>query len=385
MESALSSLLNTIDNNPLRLRLPNVRLIARCQPFPLIAAFGNFSAFELDRLRNLSVFLVEVLEHCRYVGYHDAEYLSECLAMKLRQRFKHEEISNFYFAPIPRGGHIVLGLLAYALDLRPEQLCHTDILLNERYDQPVVIVDDCAISGVRLQQYLENAGNHQVVFASLLAPKGFREAVMSRETCVIDCFCAESLRDLGVWRYGGGYADWLSQQQSRMGKHGYWTGVASHFSFAWSEPQSKFWNADAQRFEAGWNLMPAHLCLKRRIAVEKLQNDRPDAGAEDTCTLLLECPGPIRPADRVLWTEIDSAVAVARMPEDSGDTAPCFRLEGTAAEMWCYIVKHGTLEGAEAALLERYNVARSSLRHDLVGFVSELEKNKLLTNSYPAR
>nr|WP_275298028.1 PqqD family protein [Halomonas campisalis] len=66
------------------------------------------------------------------------------------------------------------------------------------------------------------------------------------------------------------------------------------------------------------------------------------------------------------------------MPEDSGHTAPCFRLEGSAAEMWRYVLEHGTLEAAEAALLERYDIAPSTLGHDLAVFVAELEKNGLL-------
>jgi len=380
VEAALSSFLSTISSDPLWLKLPNVRLVARCHPVPLIAAFGCFSFFELERLKNMATMLDEAIEHCRYVSYRDAEELAERLAMRLRQRFSREEISTFYFTTIPRGGHIVLGMLAYALDLRPDQLGDIGALLSERHNVPVVIVDDCAISGLRLQQYLKPAGDQQVVFASLLAPEGFREALMSREACIIDCLSAEVLPDLGPQRYGEGYAEWRGLQQSRMGDQGYWVGVASSFAFAWSEPQTKFWNAEARRFEAGWHLMPPHLCLKRHIADEKLQSEGHSAETEDNCTLLPQCSGPVSPDDRVLWTEIGCALAVARMPEDSGHYAPCFRLEGVAADMWRCVIEHGNLDDALAALAPRYDVDSVTLRADLVAFVADLENNGLLIN-----
>nr|WP_163503620.1 hypothetical protein [Halomonas socia] len=172
VETALSSLLSAIASDPLWEQLAGVRLVARAHPVPLIAAFGRFTPFERARLQNLSMLLVEAVDNYRYVDYQEAERLSACLAQRLLQRFSRDEISTFHFTAIPRGGHIVLGMLAYALDLEPWQLCDIDSALNERQPAAVVIVDDCAISGVRLQQYLRRANGQDVVFASLLAPRG---------------------------------------------------------------------------------------------------------------------------------------------------------------------------------------------------------------------
>ena len=370
VEPALSSLLCAIASDPLWEQLAGVRLVARAHPAPLIAAFGRFTPFARARLQNLSTLLVQVIEHHRYVDYGDAERLSACLAQRLLQRFSRDEIRTFRFAAVPRGGHIVLGMLAYALDLEPDQLCDIDTGLSEHQPSPVVIVDDCAISGVRLQQYLRRANGQGIVFASLLAPAGFREALVSREGLVLECLSAETLDDLAPQRFGDGYAEWYRERTVQMGKYGYWVGVTPHFAFAWSEPQTKYWNADARRFEAGWRVMPAHLCLAHR--------HRRSASLMPERISICNTPhGYLRLSDRVLWVEVEERVAVALMPKADKSDATCFCLEGSAAAMWRAGMASGTREAVVTELQRLYPVERHVLQRDLEGFIASLVSHGL--------
>lgn len=377
VDTALSSLLSTIATDPLWQQLPNAQLVARHYPVPLVAAFGHFSPFERARLKNLASLLGDALEHHRYIDYHHAEQLAERLAACLEQRFSRDEIRALRFAAIPRGGHIVLGMLAYALDLDASQLCDIGTALNERHPAPVVIVDDCAISGVRLQEYLQRADDQTFVFASLLAPEGFRQALMSREARVIDCMSAETLVDLGPQRYNEGYAEWHSRQQSRMGEYGYWIGVSPHFAFAWSKPQSKYWNVDTQRFEASWRLQPARLCLAHRHS----RPATPTAERISSCDPAGAC---VRLAERVLWVDVEGQVAVALMPLAGEADTTCFCLEGSAAAMWHAAVSHGDVEAAVTALQQFYSVERQTLLDDFEGFISALAVHGLVADEINA-
>jgi hypothetical protein len=373
VKAALLSLLSAIGSDPLWERLSGARLVTRSHPVPLIAAFGHFSSFERARLHNLATLLTEALDNHRYVDYIEAERLSECLAEALVQRFSREALRGFRFAAIPRGGHIVLGMLAYALDLDPWQLCDIDSALSEGQAAPVVIVDDCAISGIRLQQHLRAAKEQDVVFASLLAPDGFRPALMAREKSVLDCLSAETLEDLGPRRYGEGYAEWQREREFLSQGQGVWVGVVSYFAFAWSEPQSKYWNADVQRFEPGWRLQPARHCLAHRHRhsaswpLERIS----------CCDAIHEW---LRLAERVLWVDIQGQVAVAMMPLAGEADASCFRLEGSAAAMWHAAMTCGSPDAAVTTLQRRYAIDRRVLQGDLQEFVSALKARGLVVN-----
>ncbi|EPC04241.1 hypothetical protein L861_02690 [Litchfieldella anticariensis FP35 = DSM 16096] len=267
-------------------------------------------------------------------------------------------------------------MLSYILNLRPEQL------IAERSGggpdfEALVIVDDCALSGVRFRQFLGKIDDAKVIFCPLFAPAELCRAIEDAEPRVEACISAENLYDFAPERLGEGYSQWCAAQRERRGSYGYWDGIPEHIAFSWCEPQTKYWNTETERYEASWNLVPPQLCLKQRCSAGN--PELADEGGLDGLTLVADGPGPLRVADRVLWTQIDSAIAVARMPEDAARTTPCFRLEGTAADMWRCVLEHGTLEGAESALLLRYDVEPVTLRHDLAAFVSDLENNGVLT------
>ncbi|MGB9880883.1 MAG: hypothetical protein ACPLRM_08985, partial [Anaerolineae bacterium] len=89
-----------------------------------------------------------IVQGIRRITYRQAEAATKQLAAQLVGAFGAAELSRFAYAAIPRGGLIVLGMLSYVLDLKP------DALMSLATDVPLVVVDDAAYSGARFAQFL---------------------------------------------------------------------------------------------------------------------------------------------------------------------------------------------------------------------------------------
>ena len=84
--------------------------------------FTPLTGEEELRLWPLAVHARHLLQKLHYVDYQQAEADAALLAQKIRGLYTRNDLRNAAFTAIPRGGLVVLGLLAYQLDLRPEQL-----------------------------------------------------------------------------------------------------------------------------------------------------------------------------------------------------------------------------------------------------------------------
>ncbi|MCE9683108.1 PqqD family protein [Halomonas alkalisoli] len=376
-ESALKALCQGLEANALWCEFDEAHLVARAAPEPLLAVFGRFTHRQRALLENLAAELNDVINRHRYVGYADAEDAAATLAATLISRFGRAGLDSFRFTAIPRGGWIVLGMLSYCLGLRHDQIGVPGDPLDQGELRTWVVVDDCTLSGVRFRQFLTSRDLRSVIFCPLYAPAELCDAIQRAEPGVEACLNAVDLQDVAPERFGKAYPQWLEQRRARVGEKGYWLGIPEHVAFAWCETQSKYWDNEMGCYRASWSLLPPSLSLNRQQEAERLRSQAGAGGAERTA-LLVPGGGAVQEAPRVLWTDFDGSIALARFPDDPDATAPCFRLEGSAAEMWCCVLEHGTLEGAEAALLERYNVDLPTLRHDLTAFVVELEKNGFL-------
>ncbi|MGL6214467.1 PqqD family protein [Billgrantia desiderata] len=377
-ESALRALGEGIQANPLWVRMKGARLAARAWPEPMVAAFGHFSGKQKSLLADLAAQLREVLEHHRYIDYPAAELAVERLATALRARFGEDALSRFRYTAIPRGGWIVLGMLSYLLDLRPDQIgVPVPGMAESGESQPWVVVDDCALSGVRFQQFLQRCDTPAVIFCPLFAPRELCRAIERVEPRVLACLNAEDLRDVAPNWFGATYSRWLTERREQIGEEAYWCGIAEYVAFAWCEPEAKYWDAKAGRFQAGWNAWPPSLCLKRRVQAERLRAEAAGPAEEGRAQvgIVLQAaePGPLKSAARVLGVPIGESVAVAHFPQAAAGSAPCFQLDSTAADMWRALLESGSLEGAISLLLEEYAVAPEALRRDLAALVAELD------------
>ena len=258
-----------------------------------------------ERLRQLAASLRELRGTLRRVDYRQAEADCELLATALLQEIPRAELDRFRFAAIPRGGLIVLGMLAYALDLNPEHL------QPHAGDGALVLVDDCALTGARFASHLAKTQAREVVFVHLYSHPALRQAIREQEERVRACLAAHDLRDTR----GVADPEWQERWHRRLGGQRYWYGLPELVCFAWNEPDRPFWNAAAERVEDGWKVIPPHLCLKTRIAL---------AGP---------CPVPARrtwqsPAD-VVSGEFDGTLWLCQTTTDR-----VYSLDGVGAEIF---------------------------------------------------
>ena len=334
-------------------------LVVRLNPQPLLGIAGFFSAAERDRLDMLRSQLRHALPGLRYIGYAQAEQDCMRLAERLRQRFGTAARSEFYYVAMPRGGYVVLGMLAYALDLPPDRLG-----LPAAPEAPVVIVDDCALSGARFKRFLSGHSSSRVVFAHLYSPPELRAAIEEQEPRVVACVSAHDLEDHARRLLGANHARWQEHLGRARDGEAYWFGHCAKIGFAWSEPTTGWWNGATNQLEPGWNLLPPELCLKHRVATD------PKSARIVTQE---DGPGPIVPAATVLFADFGDAILLGESL-----TGSSYALRGVGADMWRALVRFGELERALAWLRDQYAVDEVTLERDLHAFGEDLTARRLL-------
>ncbi len=332
----------------------------------VLAAFGAFDPADLERIRNLTAQLRRVAKKARYVDYRRAEQDCEVLAGELRATYGRQEVRKLAYVPVPRGGTIVLGILSYVLDL-PSQSPDP----GTYGDRPVVVVDDCILSGLRLGQVLPRIPGNRILCAALYAHPDLRRALVQTEPRVEACLSAGDLSDLAPDLEGEQYAKWKEKWARRLEGRARWIGNPEYLAFSWSEPESAFWNAATESIEAGWRLVPPERCLRNRSA----GCGSADAGPR----LQVPAPpkGPLRPAARALYARLGEDRIAAALPPDPD----CYVLEEVAAAMWEALLRFGDIPAAAASLAGRYDVEPGRLERDLEGFAGDLLNRGLLVRN----
>lgn len=354
---AILELSRAIASSPLWSEMPEATLIVRRSP-PVIAVLGKFDEAGEARLEALARQIKNGISTMRYVDYSQLEEDCRLLAKILIEHFGPDKVTRFYFTAIPRGGIMALGILSYILGLKQRQL---DPPFSP--DVPLVIVDDCALTGSRLGNFLRSCSSNKIVFAPLYSHPELRSNIEAQEPKVMACLSARDLND--HWDDPGESKIALQKLWlSRLGGRRYWFGHPDYVCFAWNEPDQLFWNPISKKVESGWHLLPPELCLKNNSKPIPVQ-------------IQPEGIGPLCPTNRVLFARYDGQIVIGNM--DSGE---CFSLEGVAAEMWNAIIDYGDLDKVTDRLLRDYTVDETSLRRDLELFVEDLKARSLLEERY---
>jgi hypothetical protein len=328
----------------------------------MLGVLGHFDAATEVKMEALRWQVDIALARLQYVSYAQAEQDCERLAVRLIERFGLDTLRRFRFAAIPRGGFIVLGMLAYILNLEQTQLEQS---YSMQPDVPLVVVDDCALSGARFGHYLRRCPERQVIFAHLYSHPDLRAAIEVREAQVRACLSAHDLYDYAPEHLGDQYSAWREAWLARLDDHGYWIGQPGHVCFAWNEPDIAIWNPITQRVERGWHVVPPEFCLKNRST--------PDTTGPIRVQVQPEGKGPLKPSAQVLFGEFEALIVIGNV-----QTGQSFALEGVAADMWRAIVEYGDLEEVMTTLLRDYDVDKSTLQADLQAFIAELLEQGLL-------
>jgi hypothetical protein len=339
--------------------LPQAALVVRPGPEPLIGILADWDQpWQQAWIEVQSHTLETALNRLRYIDYKEAERGAERLAERLVQQYGWEEVRRLHYTAIPRGGFIVLGMLAEILELPPAHVVGASCTRS-----PLVIVDDCALSGARFESFLSGCPCDHVIFAHLYSHPTLRAALEAREPRVLACLASSDLEDHGPDRVGEHYGDVKKQWAERLGPNRYWFGDPDRICFPWNEPERLLWNPVRQSVETGWRIVPPELCMKGRGSLStKVGVEVQPAGK-----------GPLRPSGRSLFGRLGEETRVARL-----DTGQSFRLQGSGADIWWALVKHGTRQDAAKALAQQYQIEESPLLLDVASFAERLLREELL-------
>ena len=341
--------------------LGETAIVVRETPEPLIGVVGRFDDAALTRLAVLTWQLEHVLPRTMVLDYDAVEGAVERLAAALTARFGRSTCARLRYTALPRGGYLVLGLLAYALGLDQARLdAHDDA------DTALVVVDDCIVSGHRLRRFLDAAQpKHPIIAATLFAAPELRAAA-ERDPRLRAVVSAHDLRDDAERRHGVGYETW-QEGWRRRDDGSYWIGHTQHVVFPWNEPDAGFWNAASGRAERMWRLVAPERCAKNRPPVGEAPVD---VQTQPTGT------GPWHPAPAVLMARFEDT-HILGAPHWPG----CITLEGSAAAMWDGLVAHGSPAKAAQALAPAYDVEPERLRADLETFAAALVERGALEDA----
>jgi hypothetical protein len=353
--SPLEGLARALSASPGWLPASRATLILRRSPTPLLAALGHFDQVGQTWLQGQIHSLHDACRRLRYISYAQVEADCRSLSELLRESLGSKELARAKFVAIPRGGFIILGLLASLLDLEPGQMDPLD-----HSERPVVVVDDCALTGARFRSFLQTLEHETILFAPLYSPPALREAILHQETRVSACLSAQDLSSFAL--------DTMAVD-GRPPAEFYWAGRTEALCFPWNEPDRTVWNPASRNWDLAWRIVPPELCLKNRPAPGQ---DLIPVQAQPEGT------GPLRPSGRALFAEAGESISLFDLETSQG-----FSLTGTAADLWRALLRHGEIERSIAELAEIYEMTPEALRIDSIGFVEDLLARGLIEFSAP--
>lgn len=347
-----------IASSPCWRDLPSCKLVLRSQPAPELALVGTFAPGHEEFLRRLRGELISSLYDLRFVRWEEAVSLTRVLAERLEGTVGEDRLRQCRFLAIPRGGFVVLGLLAQALDLPRESL---------QPDTPapatVVIVDDCVLSGARFGDFLASTSAPGVVFAHLVSHPELRAAIQRRESRVEACIAAQDLAERNTGSAEERSA-WARRWRERLeGEDRYWLGQLQHLSFPWNEPDRTVWDSSRQRVSSSWRLLSRDYCLK----------NRPDGSWAPRIEVIGESEGSFELSEGTFFTRLRESLAVVNF-----ETGQSLSLEGSAAFFFETLLAAADIPTAVRRSAGRYRADPTRLSRDLQGFAEEMARRGFL-------
>lgn len=353
-----------IVSSPAWRELGHASLVVRTDPAPIFGILGRFDARAERRIQGLALQLTEQLPHLAYWSYPTVEAATQQLADLVRMTIRRLDAVEVRYRAVPRGGHVILGMLAYLLNADPDQL--------ERPVGPqdtVIVVDDVAISGSRLTRFLdEHPTWPHVVVATLAAPMELA-AVFENESRVRAFLAARELTELPPpLAHRDDVEAWRRRWRERRGDDVRWVGRTEHLAFPWNEPDFATWSDATDQVERGWSLVPPELCMKHRGRLADTGSELPNGSFGDIqCTPELATSRELEPRADVIAGRLDDTVVVGATCWDR-----CIALDGVAATVWHAIVRRGTAAAAIEAVTASYDVDPATARRDAVSLIDGL-------------
>jgi hypothetical protein len=348
-------------------RVANLAFVVRRGSAPALFVFGDVDEPGRVRMDHLARQITRADHRAVYVGYAEARDLCAALAERLVDAYGARTVREFVYQPVPRGGLIVLGMLSYALNLTPDRL-----EISDDPGRPVVLVDDCVISGVRFTEHLSRVGDRRVICATLFAPADLLGA--SRDNNGVEFVAAQELSDRAPDLYGAACDSWRRRWTERLGDRALWIGQPEYLCFAWNEPQSSFMNAATGELESGFRLVPPERCPGPAL----------NTGTEPADVQFFHPgQGDLRAASGVVSLQLqDGRVAVAKFSAGAADReSACFQLDETAGRMWALLRELPSVPEAAAQFCAEYDAPAGRMTEDMRRFADSLVSEGLLVRA----
>lgn len=362
----LVSLSQALVASPPARTLTGVTLAVRESPQPLLVFVGEVDAAGRARLLALEGLLEEASVRLRIVTWADVEAACQQLAAHIIDRLGPAEAERCLLVPIPRGGHVVAGLLAYALELPRERVVSLAEAAATDDDRVRILVDDCILSGVRLREVMSNVSAQRLLVATLYSHAALRDAVESQEPRIVACLAAEDLHDHAADLLGTDAAAWRERWTARVSER-YHTALLDLIVFPWSEPEVRLWNTHTEQIEPHWWLAPPSGCFQHRVSAPHLDvqstDDRPDA------TQL---------APQVVALDIADATLLI----DTSASGRSTRMTGTSHELWHAWIEAASIDRAARTVASRYGIAEARVAADLRDLLTDLQRRALVVNGW---
>ena len=207
-------------------------------------------------------------------------------------------LANIRIMPIPRGGLLVAGWLAYALNIGHNQFFDDGI-------SPICIVDDCSLTGKRFGQMISRFNGREVWFCHLASTSELRQAILKKEPSVQGCIAADDL-----------FIEHSKVAEQIAAEDRYLNMSVGPVIFPWTEPGLPITVPFSNEVQDGWRLMPPHMVLGN-LALLKLPS-KVKAGSID-----------IQSTQHIVWRLIENGILLYE-----GRDQKLFELSGLAADVW---------------------------------------------------
>ncbi|MCS3665203.1 PqqD family protein [Salinibacter ruber] len=328
---------------------------------PRLSIIGWFSQEEAAHIRAAIPWFINALSRLRLVDYTQVEAGCIRLGEALKSRLQDQFLEDASFVGIPRGGTVVLGLLSYVLGLDQTQIHPQDLTCG-----PLIVVDDCFLSGARLARFLEeHPSPTEVVAAGLYAHPDLRTAVEQVQPRVKACVTARDLTDYAPEIYGDDYEAWKARWDRRETGPRLWTGITEHLYFPWGEPDYGIWNSETEQTDRAWTVAPPDRSLEARFSGQR--------GSEGAVQIQRPASGAISVPPEVFYATFSDHVLIGATGSEE-----CLELDGSAADFWMALVTCETISEAKVVLQRKYEIEPERLKSDLRAFVETLADRQFL-------
>ena len=359
-------------------RMPDVRLAVRECPEPLLVFVGEPPTEARSALDHLPDILAQMSHRFRYIGWKEVEEAVDRLAEEMARELSPDFLAEAILMGIPRGGLVVAGLLAYALEIPSSRVKSWNPAALP--SGPVVLVDDCVLTGFRLKEILgEISGadapgpttRSHLVVAPLFSHPSLRAAVEVAEPHVSRCLSGADLKDHGPRLLGDDYASWKADWAARVPIR-YHTALLDLPAFPWNEPDARMWNEETETVDSNWWFAPPEICLQHRHV----------AGGMDL-QVADELPGIEKLAPLVVPVKVDAEPDTNDRPAIlliHCGTLQSVTLRETGAELFRSWME-GDEDSSAREVAKHYEVEEERVRQDLDELLKGLASRAMLRKS----